>query len=77
MIKSLRKLKACRKTAVSAPKVALQMIQSTIISAPDEFREVLRKITRMQLIRTLAAWGPDLTYYRNLVSANKISLKSP
>jgi transposase len=76
MIESLRVLKACRKTAVSARKVALQMIQSTIISAPDELREVLRKMTRMQLIRTLAAWRPDLTDYRNLVSAYKITLKS-
>ena len=76
MIESLRVLKACRKTAVAARRVALQMIQNTIISAPDELREMLRKMTRMQLVRTLAAWRPDLTDYRNLVSAYKITLKS-
>jgi transposase len=76
MIESLRVLKACRKTAVAARRVALQMIQNTIICAPDELREPLRKMTRMQLIRTLAAWRPDLTDYRNVVSAYRISLES-
>jgi transposase len=69
-------LKACRKTAVAARRVALQMIQNTIVCAPDELREPLRKMTRMQLIRTLAAWRPDLTDYRNVTSAYRITLKS-
>jgi transposase len=76
MIESLRVLKVCRKTAVSARRVALQMIQTTIVAAPDELREPLRTLTRMQLIRTLAAWRPDLTDYRHVVSAYRISLKS-
>jgi transposase len=76
MIEALRVLKACRKTAVAARRVALQMIHNTIICAPDELREALRTMTRMQLIRTLAAWRPDLTDYRNLVSAYRITLKS-
>jgi transposase len=76
MIESLRVLKVCRKTAVAARRVALQMIQTTIVSAPDELREPLRKLTRMQLIRTLAAWRPDLSDYRNVTSAYRIALKS-
>ena len=76
MIESLRVLKACRNTAVAARRVALQMIQNTIVCAPDELREILRKMTRMQLIRTLAAWRPDLTDYRNVTSAYRITLKS-
>jgi transposase len=76
MIESLRVLKVCRKTAVAARRVALQMIQTTIVAAPDELREPLRTLTRMQLIRTLAAWRPDLTDYRHVVSAYRISLKS-
>ena len=63
-------------TAVAARRVALQMIQNTIVYAPDELRETLRKMTRMQLIRTLAAWRPDLTDYCNGVSAYRITLKS-
>jgi transposase len=76
MIEALRVLTACRKTAVAARRVALQMIQNTIVCAPDELRETLRKLSRMQLIRTLAAWRPDLADYRNVVSAYRITLKS-
>lgn len=76
MVESLRVLRACRKTAVNARKVALQMIQNTIVAAPDALREQLRSMTRMQLIRTLVASRPDLTAYRNLEAAYRISLKS-
>src|SRR5205814_1452005 len=62
--------------AVAARRVALQMIHNTIVCAPDDVRDTLRKMTRMQLIRTLAAWRPDLTDYRSVVSAYRITLKS-
>jgi transposase len=76
MVESLRVLTACRKTAVAARRVALQMIQNTIVCAPDGLRDVLRAMTRMQLIRTLAAWRPDLTAFRDVEAAYRISLKS-
>ena len=76
MTESLRVLKVCRKTAVAARRVALQLIHNTIVCAPDELRDVLRTMTRMQRIRTLAAWRPDLSDYRNLASAYRIALKS-
>lgn len=76
MVKSLRVLKACRKTAVTARRVALQMIHNTIVCAPDILRDQLRHMTRMQLVRTLAAWRPDLTAYREVEAAYRISLKS-
>ena len=76
MIEALRVLVACRKTAVTARRVALQMIQNTIISAPDALRDQLRVMTRMKLVRTLAAWRPDLTGYREVEAAYRISLKS-
>ena len=66
MIESLRVLTACRRTAVSARRVALQMIHNTIVCAPDGLRDQLRGLTRMQLVRTLASWRPDLTAYRDL-----------
>jgi transposase len=76
MIESLRVLKVCRKTAVAARRVALQIIQTQIISAPESLREQLRTMTRMKLIRTLAAWRPDMTGYRDVVTAYRIALKS-
>ena len=76
MIESLRILMACRKTAVSARRIALQMIHNTIVCAPDGLRDQLRSFTRMQLVRTLASWRPDMTAYRDLDSAYRIGLKS-
>ena len=76
MIESLRILMARRKTAVSARRIALQMIHNTIVCAPDALRDQLRNLTRMQLVRTLASWRPDLTAYRDLDSAYRIGLKS-
>jgi transposase len=76
MIEALRVLKACRKTAVAARRVALQMIHNTVVSAPDELRDTARALTRMELIRTLAAWRPDMTDYRNVTSAYRITLRS-
>ena len=57
-------------------RVALQMIHNTIVCAPDGLRDQLRSLTRMQLVRTLASWRPDLTAYRDLESAYRIGLKS-
>lgn len=76
MVESLRVLTVCRKTAVAARRVAIQIIQTTIVSAPDGLRNTLRSMTRMQLVRTLAAWRPDLTAYREVEAAYRISLKS-
>ncbi|MCQ1839131.1 transposase, partial [Neorhizobium galegae] len=73
---ALRVLKACRKTAVNARRIALQLIQNTIIAAPDALRDQLRRMTRMQLVRLLAAWRPDLTAYRDVEAAYRITLKS-
>jgi transposase len=76
MVESLRVLKVCRKTAVQARRIALQLIQNTIVCAPDRLRDPLRNMTRMQLIRTLAAWRPDMTAYRDVEEAYRIALKS-
>jgi transposase len=76
MVEALRVLVATRKTAVTARRVALQMIHNTIVAAPDGLRDQLRAMTRMHLVRTLAAWRPDLTAYREVEAAYRISLKS-
>jgi len=75
MIESLRVLRITRKTAVGARRVALQMIQMQIVCAPEELRDQLRNLTRMQLIRMLAAWRPDTTGFRDPMTANKIAMK--
>ncbi len=75
-MESLRVLKVCRKTAVNARRIALQLIQNTIIAAPDVLRDQLRRMTRMQLVRLLTAGRPDLTAYRDVEPTYRITLKS-
>ena len=76
MVESLRVLRLTRSTAVRARTKALQLLRHHIVSAPDEVRDQVRNLTRMQLIRTCAAWRPDTVGYRDPVVATRISLKS-
>ena len=55
MVESLRVLTVCRKTAVAARRVAIQIIQTTIVSAPDGLRDTLRSMTRMH---SCEPWPP-------------------
>ena len=75
MVEALRMLQKTRSTAVAARRVALQMIRADIISAPEELRDQLRGMTRMQLIRHLVATRPDSTDFRTPLGAAKIALK--
>ena len=76
MVESLRVLRVARKTAVAARRVALQMLRMQIISAPEELRDQVRNLTRMQLIRTIATWRPDASDYRDPTTATRIALRS-
>ena len=76
MIEALRLFKVCRKMTVVTLRIALQIIQKNIVSAPDELCEHIRYLTRMQLFRTLAVWRPDVTVYHNIQDAYCIALKS-
>jgi hypothetical protein len=76
MIEALGVLKACRKTAVQARRMVLQMIGETVVSAPEAPRDSVRSMTRMQLIRTLAAWRPEMSGFREMETAHRIALKS-
>lgn len=75
-VEALRVLRLTRKTAVGARTKALQLIQNHIVSAPDELRDQVRNLTRMQLIRTCAAWRPDPSGFRDPVGATRIGLRS-
>ena len=75
-VESLRVLRVTRATAIRARRNALQLLRMSIVSAPEELREQVRNLTRMQLIRTCAAWRPDTTNAADPVSATRIALKS-
>jgi hypothetical protein len=58
MVEALRVLRLARTTAVKSRRAAPQLLRNQIFSAPEELRDRLRNLTRMQLIRTCAAWRP-------------------
>jgi transposase len=75
-VESLRVLRVTRNTAVRARRNALQLLRMSIVSAPEELRDQVRNLTRMQLIRTCAAWRPDTSDAADPVTATRIALKS-
>ncbi len=75
-VEALRVLRTTRKTALKCRRAALQQLHNTIVAAPDEVRDQVRNLTRMQLIRTCVGWRPDTVAFRDPVVATKISLKS-
>lgn len=75
-VEALRVLRVTRAHAVRERRDALQLLRMTIVSAPDEVRDQVRHLTRMQLIRTLAAWRPDVSNAADPPTAYRVSLKS-
>ncbi len=75
-VESLRVLRLTRSTAVKSRRAAMQLLRNHIVSAPEELRDQVRNLTRMQLIRTCAAWRPDATGFRDPVVATRIALRS-
>ena len=75
-VEALRVLRTTRKTAIKCRRAALQQRHNTIVAAPEEVRDQVRNLTRMQRLRTCAAWRPDTVGYRDPVVATKLSLKS-
>ena len=58
-VEALRVLRTTRKTAIKCRRAALQQLHNTIVAAPEEVRDQVRNLTRMQRLRTCAAWRPD------------------
>ncbi len=75
-VEALRVLRTTRKTAIKCRRAALQQIYNTIVASPDEVRDQVRNLTRMQLLRTCASWRPDMLAYRDPAVATRIALKS-
>lgn len=75
-VEALRVLRVTRAHAVRERRSALQLLRMSIVSAPDEVRDQVRNLTRMQLIRTLAAWRPDVSNATDPVTAYRVALKS-
>ena len=75
-VEALRVLRVARAQAVRERRNALQLLRMTIVTAPEELRDQVRHLTRMQLVRTLAAWRPDVSNATDPVTAYRVALKS-
>ncbi len=75
-VEALRVLRTTRKSAVRARRTALQLLRSVIIAAPDEVRDPVRSLTRMQLVRTCASWRPDRVAADDPAVAARVALRS-
>ncbi len=75
-IEALRVLRTTRHSAIKAPRAALQLLHTTVVTAPDEVRDQVRNLTRMERIRTCAGWRPKVISFRDPVVATKIALRS-
>ena len=75
-VEALRVLRTTRKTAVRCRRATLQQLHNTIVAAPENVRDELRHLTRMKLIRTLAASRPNTAAFRDQTAATRIALKS-
>jgi transposase len=75
-VEALQVLRTTRRTAVRCRRASLQPLHNTIVAAPEELRDQVRNLTRMQRLRTCAAWRPDIIAYRDPVVATKIAMRS-
>ncbi|MFJ5979297.1 IS110 family transposase [Pseudarthrobacter oxydans] len=75
-VEALRVLRITRAHAVRERRSALQLLRMSIVSAPEELRDQVRHLTRMQLIRTLAAWRPNVSNATDPITAYRVSMKS-
>ena len=53
-VEALRVLRMTRETAIKCRRAALQQLHNTIVAAPEEVRDQVRNLTRMQRLRTCA-----------------------
>lgn len=75
-VEALRVLRTTRRGAIRCRRAALQQLHNAVVAAPEEIRDQVRYMSRMQLIRTCATWRPNLIAFRDPTVATKVALKS-
>jgi transposase len=75
-VEALRVLRTTRAGAVKSRRAALQQLHNTIVQAPEELRDATRTLSRMALLRTLAAWRPDRADAAEPTVATRLAMRS-
>jgi transposase len=74
-VEALRVLRLARASAVKARTKAWLLLQQLLVTAPNQLRDQLRELPRMELIRRCAAWRPDSGDAADATVATRIALK--
>jgi transposase len=74
-VEALRMLRLTRASAVQARTKAFQEIDQLIVTAPEQLRDQLREMAKMDLIRCCAACRPDSHHVADPMVAARIGLK--
>jgi transposase len=74
-VEALRVLRLTRASAVKARTKAFQQLDQLIVTGPEQLRDQVRELTRMELIRSCAAWRPDRHDAADPTVATRIAMK--
>jgi transposase len=74
-VESVRVLRLDRASAVQARTKAFQLMDQLIVTAPEQLRDQIRRLSTMRLIRSCAAWRADPAAAADPVVATRIALK--
>jgi transposase len=74
-VEAVRVLRLARGSAVKARTRALQVLQQLIVTAPEQLRDQVRELPRMQLIRSCAGWRVDSQQAADPTAATRIAMK--
>jgi transposase len=74
-VEALRVLRLTRTSAVKARTKAFQQLDQLLVTAPEQLRDQLRELGRMELIGRCAAWRPSRHDAADPAVATRIGLK--
>ena len=75
-VESVRVLRLDRASAVEARTKAFQLMDQLIVTAPEQLGDQIRRLSKMRLIRSCAAWRADPAAAADPVVATRIALKN-
>ncbi|MEU4038898.1 IS110 family transposase [Streptomyces collinus] len=74
-VEMIRALRVARRSAMKARTQAVNQLKALIVTAPDVLREHLRRLHRMELIRTVTRWRPGAEP-DTLTTVTKLAIQS-
>ena len=74
-VESVRALRLVRASAVKARTIAFGEFDQLLVTAPQQLRDQLRELPKMELIRSCADWRPNIAKVADPSTATRIALR--